>query len=152
MMTVVACSLLFFIMMLRQRPPEIWMSRGSYFTGTKWNGAARCQYSFPVDTWSVGCILYLMLLGYNVFGLKSVASDLVCLQKILSYVGTPNNQLSNRYGWIKVGSTEPARSLPTGSHIEMVAQTLLVLDPCKRSTAANAYESLCKIVETADVD
>jgi hypothetical protein len=26
------------------------------------------------------------------------------------------------------------------------------LDPCKRSTAANAYDSLCKLVETADLD
>jgi serine/threonine protein kinase len=151
-MMTVAYPLFIFIMMPRQRPPEIWMSRSSYFTGTRWHGAARSQYSFPVDAWSVGCILYLMLLGSNVFGLKPVASDLVCLQKMLSYVGTPDNKLRDRYGWIKVGSPEPARSLPTGSPIEMVASTLLVLDPCKRSTAANAYDSLCKLVETADLD
>ena len=105
------------------------MAKGSYFFGVKWHGSQVAQYSFPLDAWAAGCLMYLMELGKNVFGLKPVASDLACLHRILSFVGLPSESSRSKLNWIKIVSSEAPRTLPRDTFVQKVAADLLALDP-----------------------
>ena len=128
------------------------MARGSFFSGCKWHGSQVAQYSFPVDAWAAGYLMYVMELGQNVFGLKPVASDLVCLHRILSFVGFPSEQSRLKLQWIRVVSSEPQRLLPCNTAVQKVAAGLLVLDPFARLTAAAAFKKLSDCCADADID
>jgi len=127
---------------IRVRQPEIWLSAGSCFIGSAWKPSKQAKYGFAVDRWAVGILLYYMELGGNVFGLKNSTSDLVCLHRMLSFVGFPTNKMREQHNWIQVTGIEPRRHLPRETLVQKVAAELLALDPFERISANAAFHNL----------
>ena len=130
---------------IRVRQPEIWLSAGSCFVGSAWKPSKQAKYGFAVDRWAAGMLLYYMELGDNVFGLDNTSSDLVCLHRMLSYVGVPTVQMQQEHNWIQVTCIEAKRQLPFDTAVQKVAAELLALDPSERLAANAAYQKLAGV-------
>ncbi|WFD44746.1 [pyruvate dehydrogenase (acetyl-transferring)] kinase [Malassezia psittaci] len=127
--------------------------------------AGQRNYGPPVDMWGIGCILAEMVTGKPLF---KGASEINQLELIASLCGSPNDE--NFPGWSKLPGVKNATASGRpdlnpnvqarhdfGRHPRVVRQhfttvvdvgrecadlidKLLVLDPCKRLTAAEALE------------
>lgn len=105
------------------------------------------NYSFMVDIWSIGCVLWEMLEGTPPF---TAVSEIEQLFKMFQFFGTPNEASWPGFTKLKFHSChfpnfEPrfkslSADFPGGPLIQDLLGCLLVLDPAKRLSAWQALK------------
>ena len=107
--------------------------------------ATPTPYTFPVDMWSVGCVMLFLLYGKHAF---AAPSEDEVLARIFCLCGTPHPSVlpgsdgrhrDDRRWAIRIGRSveglDPVRGTPAAADL---LRQLLTLDPTRRITAAAA--------------